>query len=359
MKVLLSFMPYYLFASVSFLAHHAGPFEHFSHIAPLLEEKGEKTTLYATDVAWNKAQKEGTHCKPFFAEDFQEKDLVVIDTATSKEEISQIRKNSPSAKIYLYYDNPEPYVPGGYSINFAKKLPLVDGVIFANKTLKGQTIYSSLDSPASFGKLDRFYLGYYPTEKAQLIRKKREKMQKALRKAFFEKNQIVDKGEKLFVYFGGNNEEYFSKAFPHFCFLLSEGKNSLKNAIFLIHQHPGAKKENRDISHLKKQENLPKIYFSDYDLLEAAALADSVLYFQTSMAPQMILANIPTYQIGHRTYPDVLVKNSLAPSIKSLEDLPLLLEEPPQKEVSFENLLKAIGSDQNWPSTFLEKFFPK
>ena len=63
----------------------------------------------------------------------------------------------------------------------------------------------------------------------------------------------------------------------------------------------------------------PRFIVSDFSSDEAQVLADGALYYQTSMGPQFVLAKIPTMQIGHKTYNDILVQNKLISSITDVD----------------------------------------
>ncbi len=56
-------------------------------------------------------------------------------------------------------------------------------------------------------------------------------------------------------------------------------------------------------------------------------MADAAFYYQTSMGPQFVLAGIPTVQIAHETYQDILVKNKLSPSVTDVEQFLDVLDE--------------------------------
>ncbi len=76
-------------------------------------------------------------------------------------------------------------------------------------------------------------------------------------------------------------------------------------------------------------------------------LADAVLYYQTSMAPQFALAGIPAIQVGHDTYPDILVRNNLAPSVSHKEKL-LEAVKACAKPPTNGKLLADLGISPHW-----------
>jgi hypothetical protein len=54
-----------------------------------------------------------------------------------------------------YYDNPEPFVPGGYSHTAAEVMREAQGILFANETLAKATIYSEIGKEVDFGSRKR------------------------------------------------------------------------------------------------------------------------------------------------------------------------------------------------------------
>jgi len=94
--------------------------------------------------------------------------------------------------------------------------------------------------------------------------------------------------------------------------------NNRSNIVIVFQQHPGAKQKNLDITLLqnwidthKDFNNDLQIIFSDKSTKEMLVIADSALYYQTSMGPLFALAGIPSIQVGHKVYEDILVKEGL------------------------------------------------
>ncbi len=152
----------------------------------------------------------------------------------------------------------------------------------------------------------------------------------AIRNAFLIEQKMKDRGQKIWVYFGGNNEEYFTKGFPAFLDLFAKASQQidLKDIVVVIQQHPGAITQNRDGQQLTQwlkeggnRPQMPKMRISDFSSDQAQMLADAAFYYQTSMGPQFILGGIPTVQIGQQTYEDILVRNHLVDSAASGEKL--------------------------------------
>ena len=164
------------------------------------------------------------------------------------------------------------------------------------------------------------------------------------------------------VNFGGNNEEYFSKALPAFLSLLKDGmgQTDFTNLVIILQQHPGAKAKNIDRNTFehwtythRETPQAPKMFISDFSSDDAQTLADGALYYQTSMGPQFVLAGIPTIQIGHETYEDILIKNRLSPSVISVDQLISVIEglNYPKGEVHQGLILDSLGIKKNWLQT--------
>lgn len=134
----------------------------------------------------------------------------------------------------------------------------------------------------------------------------------------------MDNGHKILVYMGGNNHTYFSEALPAALAWIQglHEQNKLCDVMIVLQQRPGAKTQNRDgalVTQLAKHG--PEMVFSAMETEQALVLADAVAYSQTSMGPQFALAGLPTMQIGHEPYPDILVLNHLCGVISSQEML--------------------------------------
>ena len=94
---------------------------------------------------------------------------------------------------------------------------------------------------------------------------------------------------------------------------------------------------------------MPKVILSDFSSDHAQVLADAALYYQTSMGPQFVLEGIPTIQIGHETYEDILVKNGFATSVTNAKGFAQFVEKLEEiDQVSKKDLLKSLGVKENW-----------
>lgn len=367
-------------SAVCLIACHGGPADHFATYTETLVKEGYDVQIYASGPALKKFQDRGIEVKNGFS----------LDKLTPEEEDSlaiQIAKTCATAKLVLtdvghpfdikiqkalsihatkvprlaYYDNPEPLVPGGYTNVADEVMRNAEGILFANANLAVSTIYSESGKEIDFGSRKRFGIGYYPVSQADKIAERRNVESDDMRSKFFIKNEIFEKGQKIWVYFGGNNDEYFSKAFPAFLSLLAQGAEleDMRNKVIVLQQHPGAKEKNLDgkqVSEWQKMygdnEKMPKIIISDFSSDNAQVIADTAFYYQTSMGPQFVLEGIPTIQIGHESYNDILVRNKLAPSVTNAQEFVQVVKDL-DKEVNEKSqrdlILKGLGIREDWP----------
>ena len=188
-------------------------------------------------------------------------------------------------------------------------------VLFANANLAKVPIYQAPSEEVKLAPERRFGLGYYPIAQAETIGKRRTLEHELIRSELLSKYALVDQGQRILVYTGGNNEEYFTKAFPAFLQILDKAsqQEDLSNIIVVLQQHPGAKEKNLDRRLFEEWQvsGGPRLIVSEMNSDDAQVVADGILYYQTSMGPQFVIAGIPTIQVGHNTYEDILVKNNL------------------------------------------------
>jgi hypothetical protein len=244
----------------------------------------------------------------------------------------------------------------------AEVMQAAQGILFANSNLTQASIFQAPDTAIDFGSRKKVGIGYYPINQAEKIAKRRTEEKPILRQALLQKNGIADQGQKVLVYFGGNNEEYFSKALPAFLSLLEQGmgQSDFTNLVIVLQQHPGAKAKNIDrnlfegwASKYRQTPHAPSVIISDSNSDDAQTVADGALYYQTSMGPQFVLAGIPTIQIGHETYEDILVRNRLSPSVTSVDQFIGVIADLNQqkKEVQRDVILEGLGIKQDWLQT--------
>lgn len=356
----------------TFVVGHSGPASHFATFSEMLEKKGYRTQIYATGPAFERLQSSSIENLYYFSEDESAEEIankclsssaVITDVAHPFAVSMQEALKRRGIFGLAYYDNLEPYVPGGYSETAAKVMRLASIVLFANKNLVEKTLYETPDREIDLEKEKRKGIGFYLLEEAQKLKEERKEMQGALRGKFFSEKGLQE--GKILVYIGGNNEEYFDSAFPSFLQFfggLSKREN-LSNLVVLLQQHPGAKKENRDVllfqKWLAEQEessNLPKFIISDVSSKEALVLADAVFYYQTSMGPQFVLAGIPAVQIGHKVFEDVLVRGGFCSTVSSQNALSKALRELKKESKGFseEGLKEKLGISPSWDKNLIE-----
>ena len=331
--------------AIVFIACHGGPADHFATYAETLKEQGHEVQVYATGQALKKFQDRKIEVKiPFSLENLgmEAQNLLATEIAKTCSKAAMVftdvghefavkmqealAEYAPKIPRAAYYDNLEGFVPGGYSSTFAKVSQKANIIVFANRALMDAEIYSEPGEKIALYDKRLYRIGYYPVASAEAILERRKKEHTAKRAEFLAKQGIEDKGQKLLVYFGGNNTEYFSEAFPAFLSFLLEAPD---NIVVVLQQHPGAKEKNEDGKRVKEwNEGSGKqnVILSDFSSDEAQVLADAALYYQTSMGPLFVLGGIPAIQIGHEVYKDIVVKNDIAPTATSATELANVLK---------------------------------
>lgn len=339
-------------SALCFIACHGGSADHFATFTENFPKNAVE--VFATGAGLKKFQERGvTVHHPFSIEGDEDalaekiaktcsKSVVITDVGHPFDVKLQKAFNRQGIKHLCYYDNPEPFVPGGYSATASKVMQASQGVLFANANLVNIPIE---EEPGQFINLDhvqKIGLGYYPTQAAEKIKGLRTNRY-GLRQQIFTRHKLEDKGQKVFVYFGGNNEEYFKKAFPAFLKIIST--LDLSDIVFFIQLHPAAKEKNIEASLIT---SLP-LLLSDFSSDEAQIIADCAFYYQTSMCAQFALSGIPVVQIGHEPYLDLLVKNGLCPSIVDEEQLAnVILKKTYNVPIPKDVVLNALGVRDNW-----------
>jgi hypothetical protein len=360
---------------VCFIACHGGPADHFATFAENLAKDGISIHIYASGIALKKFQDRGVSVQSQFSLEgisSVEQDALAVQIAKTCSTASvvitdvghsfdiKIQKALISHAIHTlrlaYYDNPEPYVPRGYSEVASEVMSAADGILFANFHLATTPLLEKPGTPIPLETKRKIGIGYYPIKQAESIATRRQKEQRTRRQELFSKLNLTDNGQKIVVYFGGNNDEYFTKAFPAFLSLLGAAAHhgDLSTFVFILQQHPGAKTKNIDgelmMKWAKDLPTAPTIRISDGTSDDAQIVADAAMYYQTSMGPQFVLAGIPTIQIGHDTYHDILVRNKLSPSVTDKDQLLGVLDDIAHQKTHTpkETVLDGIGFKENW-----------
>lgn len=326
-------------AAICFIASHGGPADHFATFAEDLTQRGYKVEIYASGPALQKFEQRGAkNLHPFSLDNTSEKERAVeVAKACSKAAVvitdvghpfnislqQALSEEAPKTLRCAYYDNPEPFVPGGYSTVAAKVMIAAERVLFANGKLASGKISEEDSKEIPLPNEKRVGIGYYPLAQAEKIGARRHSDREVVRKNLFEQLRLEDRGQKVVVYTGGNNREYFQNAFPALLRFL-KGLD-LSKFVFLLQQHPGAKGQNIDGELLQKWKSEEKgvvpFFVSGMSSEDSQVIADGILYYQTSMGPQFILAGIPTIQVGPEPYEDILVRNGLCAVATSSDGL--------------------------------------
>jgi hypothetical protein len=292
---------------------------------------------------------------------------VIIDVGTefSTKVQTKLAELYPSIVRIAYYDNPEPFVPGGYSATAAKVMQKAQIVLFANAKLAEATLYPTSDSskPFDFQGKQKVGLGYANLRDIEeLLEKRKPATRIPLQAALFNKQGLNPKTiATLAVYFGGANEIYYQQAFPRFLEILTAASKTedLSNLAIVIQQHPRSVLEgNRDGTLLEKwnktaSKQSPKVVLSLSSFNDALVSADLALYYQTGAATRFMLAGVPTAQIGHEPYHDTLIRNGFCQSVTDEKQFLQLLDDLCTPPIPNEEVRKKIaqesGIDPAWP----------
>lgn len=366
---------------ICLIACHGGPADHFAVFAENLVQEGYEVQVYASDLVVKKFQDRNIRAISFSLDGLSREEESALASQITKscsqasvvltdvghpfdEKLQQMfKEKAPEVLRLSYYDNPEPEVLGGYSQVAAKVMKASQGVLFANANLEKTPLYQGTGKAINIPKNKKIGIGYYPLAQAEKIANLRKEQRDLLRENFFKKQELSETGQKALVYFGGNNEEYFTKAFPAFLEFLSQTiqKEDLSNQLIILQQHPGAKIAGRDQklleSWLKEHEgdmNSPQVIISQESTEDMQVLADAALYYQTSMGPIFALAGIPTIQVAHKTYPDVLVRGKLCPSVTNASDFAKAICHLQPQEISEEmrrSIFQSLGLQKDWFSS--------
>lgn len=368
------------YMKVCFIACHGGPADHFATYAEHLATKGINVEVHAAGDALKKFQERKVSvAHPFsLVKLASEEDRLAESLAKTCATVSLVmtdvghvfdRKLHEAFAIHAthvpclaYYDNQGAFVQGGYSQTAADVMLTSKTILFACEPLAAATVYRALDQPIDFGDRRRIGIGYYPLTKSATIAQRRNTEQLKVRTDFFAKHGIVDNGQKVLVYFGGNNDSYFNLALPAFFRLLENAakQTDFQRVVVVFQRHPGAVSRNaegKEILNLSEKflEDAvkPTLVISDVSSDDAQVLADAACYYQTSMAGQFLLSKIPNvFQVGHETdIHDILIQHGCVPSVTDVEQLlgvvsklvSGFVERPEESAV-----LKSLGIREDW-----------
>lgn len=307
--------------TVYFVSSHPNTEQHFSDFCNVLTKRTVSCVLIKTD------EKEKTISKVFFDKVGKGPGVVITDVGSDKmvDFYLLLKERRPDIVRIAYYDNPEPFVEGGYSANVAKIVPQADAIFFANYNFAKDPVFSSFNMDLKTDAT-RFGIGYYPMAKIEALSLKREskEIRAKLREQFIQNHSIAN-GSFLPFYFGGANETYYKEAFPLFLKFLNELAEREEKKVpwtVVIQKHPRSGTFEEDvIVKWKKTAHrfIPNITISKVPFDDALVIADLIWYFQTSasgMFPQM---EIPAIQVGNSAYKELLVKAGVIPKAENCQ----------------------------------------
>jgi len=349
---------------VYFVACHPNATSHFKDFTETLKNRGIGCRIIKPeDVAEGRKihelpEEEFSVLAQRIAKECQPATCVITDVGHSfLVQVQQALKDEyPNITRIAYYDNPEPFVPV-YSETAARVMAVANAILFANNRLVDKGIMGT-EGKTQIG------LGYYPMADVDEIRTLRTSdVRQQKRQEFLAKAGVDDHGQPIMVYFGGANDVYYREAFPHFLktLELAAEQQDLSTLTIVVQQHPRARTEgNIDgslVEEWKKsaKKNFPQITLSQGSFSEALIVADSAAYYQTSAAPKFLMMGIPTMQIGHEPYDDVLTRYQLIPSATEAKSFLIglhSLREPNAECI--ERVYDQLGINKEWPDVFTQ-----
>lgn len=358
--------------SVGFFAFSPNSAKHFRAFSQALAEQGVSSELFfANQVGLSLQEKEhqfseeeGLDALQQIVENFPEISSIVTDFAhpLAKDVHQVFYTQKPDVLRCVYYDNPETYVPGGYSEHFEEICQgPVQKILFANANLLEKSIGGKENKPMDLSVKNRCSIGFYPLDMLHSIERYKAHELSKKRNNLFQSVQILEPPQKVFVYVGGANEYFFDQAWPFFLSLLETmNVKDAKKIVIFYQRHPRASFEkDRDLQTLEswKKSHLeiaPILQVSTLPTDEILALADGVFYSQTSMGPIFILAGLKTAQINPEPFDDILVRSRISPCICSPDSFQELIS---NEGSSFDpKIYTLIGMDPEWKANLLKAF---
>lgn len=328
---------------------HPSPANHFVEHVQSFREKEVPFVVVTTHFASRVFREAGLdHVEAEGLEEILERirgaSQVIVDVGTllSKEVLETLPKG---VEKIAYYDNPESNVPGGYFETAVQVMACADTILFASRTLP-----EKIDGwPEVLHAKKRIGIGYYPMGQGAALRAVRTDLsaREAKRNAFFEKYGKEDTGQKIVVYFGGNNEAYF-RAFEYVCRMIREWEPSSDEFLFVLQQHPRAKDEGRDRGFIDE-----RWVVSEWNSMEMAALADMGLYQQTSMN-YLLLGGLPLIQATDCRFDDGGVLGGLIPVATDVEALRSALRDG--RGVREDAVARLVGFAPDWKEALSRVF---
>ena len=391
-------------SSIVMISSHPAPASHLAKMATVFEEAGVGCTFEATEGAYQNFVRSGVAVNNFYensSENFSS--FLESHRAESAELARQIakthemaraviighggkfpgllfeafEKHAPSVKRILYIDNYESFVPGEYSSLLMENIKKAQEVWFANANFVSEPIFSAKNVEADIKDKERFGVGISPLSERAVLQLVEDRKKGEVRRDFLRANGIEDRGQKILIYLGGANAEYYEHAFPTFLRIL-DGLD--KETTVILQQHPRAVKEgNRDgmlfqawkkVSDDKEKRAVVSVCPSD----NAIAAADVISYYQTSAILLPLAAGIPMIQVGHETYFDAGVRNSLCTAVElqerradeSQQEYDISVQKAQQAfqssveaemvtRISYDDLMRLVGVEKQWEDHLKQK----
>ena len=256
-------------------------------------------------------------------------------------------------KRVLYYDNFEPYVPGGYSQRMGLMVKNgLDAVIFASAPLATQAIFYEPTHEIDFKNAKRYGIGFYALDRTPIDKASRKK--EVLRSDLLKKCALESEDPITLLYLGGANTVFYEEALPDLLEIL-ETSELPKKTILLYQRHPRA--DDIDLKKIEAvrealDENNITVLISPYSIDEAIVLADKVLYFQTTVIPKCLLEKKGVIQIAKVPYSDFAIRHSFVQSVNNSRDFIRAILMPTQI-IARDAILKSIGYDKRWDERFI------
>ncbi|MCH9811538.1 hypothetical protein K0U07_02100 [bacterium] len=304
-------MLFSLLASIGFLLSHPNPSNHAKEFVQAYEEQGEECFVYTDNESVAKKFPGKAQIISIANDDDLQKaaeflsthDQVIADISIPQWQ-QVFCKVGASTKKIVYYDNPEKFVSTTYSTLAEKMVAVSDVILFSNHHHARVGILGGTKKPVDLTQIECVGLGFYSQSIADQMLDFSKEEKDAFRKQLFTSHSIEDRGQKILVIAGGANEEYY-KAFFRFMLIarniLWDHHNLFDNTVFVLQQHPRAMQQgDKDGNCIKTAEMINQynpshnVHFvvSNLKTPQALALANTVVYYQTSMAPQFILGGV-------------------------------------------------------------------
>jgi hypothetical protein len=331
---------------VTFLVCHIGPAEHFAYFAKVLSDSSIPIRIISGENEERVFSSKGIPTIPYkddleyLALLCQDASCIITDVGFEKHEKLH-RRFSAHPRHFAYYDNPESFVPGGYSETAAKIIKTASGILFANADFATHPICFPEGIPIPYEGKNIHGIGFYPWMiKAKTLRSERGSLYEGKKDEYLAKLRLRDRIKKVILYLGGNNAAYYDQAFPAFLEIFEAASYEIdfSDTLLVLAQHPVPKKsptakdfllfsEKKGV--LASNPKAPVLHRALDPTDELLLFAYYVCYYQTSISPLLWAAGVPFFQIGHAPYNELLITTGKCPAVTSSKELlPALQKEP-------------------------------